>query len=154
MNGTERGPNAGRSYWRADRCMPVLDQTIGEALRSAVTNFGGRTALTEGVADKPRRWTYIDLLSQAEAAARALLKRFQPGEHVAIFAANCPEWVLLEFGTALAGLTLVTVNPALLSSEVAYVLGQSQTSGVIVIAGATSSPWWGRHVLACPCSAR
>jgi fatty-acyl-CoA synthase len=132
MSGTERGPNAGRSYWPADRCMPVLDQTIGEALRSAVTNFGGRTALTEGVADKPRRWTYIDLLSQAEAAARALLKRFQPGEHVAIFAANCPEWVLREFGTALAGLTLVTVNPALLSSEVAYVLGQSQTSGVIV----------------------
>ena len=31
-------------------------------------------------------------------------------DHVAIWVANQPEWVLVEFGAALAGLTLVTVN--------------------------------------------
>ena len=30
-----------------------------------------------------------------------------------MWAPNSPEWLLMEFGAALAGLTLVTVNPAL-----------------------------------------
>ena len=64
--------------------------------------------------------------------ARALLARFRPGEHVAIFAANGPEWVLVEFGAALAGLTLVTVNPAFVPKELAYVVGQSRASGILV----------------------
>ena len=33
-------------------------------------------------------------------------------ERVAVWAGNIPEWVVLEFGAALAGLTLVTVDPA------------------------------------------
>jgi fatty-acyl-CoA synthase len=64
--------------------------------------------------------------------ARALLTRFSRGEHVAIWAANCPEWVLIEFGAALAGITLVTVNPNYLGEELAYVLGQSTASGILV----------------------
>jgi fatty-acyl-CoA synthase len=51
---------------------------------------------------------------------------------VAIWAANSPEWVFLEFGAALAGITLVTVNPAYLGNEAAHVLGQSRASGVFV----------------------
>ena len=49
-----------------------------------------------------------------------------------MWAANCPEWVLIEFGAALAGLTLVTVNPAYLAKELAYVLTQSKAVGLIV----------------------
>jgi fatty-acyl-CoA synthase len=61
-----------------------------------------------------------------------LLTRLSCGEHVAIWAANCPEWVLIEFETVLAGITLVTVNPNYLSNELAYVLGQSKASGILV----------------------
>jgi len=43
-----------------------------------------------------------------------------------IWAPNSPEWVLVQFGTALAGLTLVTVNPALRAREVEYVLALSR----------------------------
>ena len=64
--------------------------------------------------------------------ARALLGRFATGEHVAVWAANCPEWVLIEFGAALAGITLVTVNPAYLPKELANVLAQSKAVGLIV----------------------
>ena len=52
--------------------------------------------------------------------------------HVAVWAANCPEWVLIEFGAALAGITLVTVNPAYLAKELAYVLTQSKAVGLLV----------------------
>jgi acyl-CoA synthetase (AMP-forming)/AMP-acid ligase II len=57
------------------------------------------------------------LLADAERCARWLLQHFEPGEHVAVWAHNLPEWVLLEYGAALAGLTLVTVNPSLQPDE-------------------------------------
>ncbi|MGH8922018.1 MAG: AMP-binding protein, partial [Actinomycetes bacterium] len=58
--------------------------------------------------------------------------RFAPGERVAIWAANHPEWVLLELGAAYAGITLVTVNPADTLGELTHVLAQSRSSGVVV----------------------
>jgi len=42
--------------------------------------------------------------------------------------AERPEWVVLQYGAALAGMVLVSVNPALRGAEPAYVLRQS--SGV------------------------
>src|SRR5919204_75593 len=46
---------------------------------------------------------------------------------------SLPEWVLLEFGAALAGVTLVTVNPAYRASELTFVLKQSRTSGIFLV---------------------
>jgi acyl-CoA synthetase (AMP-forming)/AMP-acid ligase II len=53
------------------------------------------------------------LLEESECAARALLERFSPGDRVAIWANNVPEWVVLELAAGLAGVTIVTVNPAI-----------------------------------------
>lgn len=132
MFGAKRIPQLTRAHWIADTSDPVLETTLGEALRTAAATFGDRLALVEGTGPAGRRWTYRELLAECERTAQALAGRFSPGERVAIFAANCPEWVMVEFGAALAGLTLVTVNPAFLPKEVAYVLGQSKASGVIV----------------------
>jgi fatty-acyl-CoA synthase len=121
------------AYWHADSSEPVLEQTIGDALRAAAAQHGADIALVEGTLEPDRRrWSFENLLAKAEEVARAFLVRFSPGERVAVWAANCPEWVLLEFGAALAGLTLVTVNPALLGKEVAHVLGKSRVSGAFV----------------------
>src|SRR5690348_9185349 len=93
------------SYLPADRNEPVLEISLGGALRSAAAAWPRRVALVEGIATKAqrRRWTFEELLAEAETVARALLSRFQPGEHVAIWSSNVPEWVLIEFGAALAG---------------------------------------------------
>jgi acyl-CoA synthetase (AMP-forming)/AMP-acid ligase II len=117
----------------ADTSVSVLEVTVGEALRRAVTAHGTRVALVEALPDGAgRRWSYQDLLDDAERTAGLLLTRFAPGERVAVWAANCPEWVLLEFGAALAGLTLVTVNPAYRQEELSYVLRQSRAAGLVV----------------------
>lgn len=130
MRGT---PGNRTSYCAADTSRPVFDHSIGDALRLAARTYGGQTALVDGVLEGPRRrWTFDTLLAESELAARALLNRFSPGDHVAIWAANGPEWVLVEFGAALAGLTLVTVNPAYLPDELAFVLKQSRAKGIIV----------------------
>jgi fatty-acyl-CoA synthase len=121
------------SYQAADRSEPILDLAIGDVLRNAAASWPDWIALVDGSPDSPRRrWTFAELLRDAESVGRALLARFAPGEHVAIWAANQPEWVLIEFGAALAGITLVTVNPAYLRDELAFVLKQSQARGIIV----------------------
>ena len=133
MPSTDDAHRLTNAYWPADQSEPILDQTIGEALREIALRYGSRTALIDGTLEPSRRqWSFNDLLETAERVARSLLTRFTPGEQVAIWAANSPEWVFLEFGAALAGITLVTVNPAYLGNEAAHVLSQSQASGVFV----------------------
>jgi fatty-acyl-CoA synthase len=120
------------SYWPADTSAELHDLTVGELLRDAAADAPASVALVGGDPDpaQRRRWTYAELLRDAERTARALLGRFEPGERVAVWAPNVPEWVVLEFGAALAGVVLVTVNPALTAGEVAYVLRQSRSSGL------------------------
>jgi fatty-acyl-CoA synthase len=122
------------SYRPADPAEPVLDISIGDALRAASSTWPTRTALIDGTSEEQtrRRWTFEELLTETEKVARALLLRFASGEHVAIWAANGPQWVMIELGAALAGLTLVTVNPAYLGEELAFVLRQSRARGIIV----------------------
>jgi fatty-acyl-CoA synthase len=124
-----------QSYWPADTSEPILETTVGGILRAAAAHAADLTALVAGVPDPAarRRWTYSELLDQSEGVARALLGRFAPGERVAVWANNIPEWVLLELGAALAGLTLVTVNPAYRSAELAYVLKQSRANGIFLV---------------------
>ena len=123
------------SYLPADTSEPVHETTVGSILVAAAAQAADTVALVEGAPDPSarRRWTYAQLLAEAENAARALLGRFDPGERVAVWANSVPEWVLLEFGAALAGLTLVTVNPAYRASELTFVLKQSRASGIFLV---------------------
>ncbi|TSH98694.1 AMP-binding protein [Verticiella sediminum] len=120
------------SYWPGDVDQPLIDITIGDLLRQLAAEVPHRTAFVE--APRPplatRRWTYAELLAAAERSARALLRHFQPGEKVAVWAPNCAEWVLLQHGAAMAGLVLVTVNPAYLGEEVHHVLSSSGAVGL------------------------
>ena len=113
---------------------PVRELTIGGLLREAASAEPDRTALVAGVVDVTARrtWTYAELLDEATTMARALRLRFEPGERVAVWAPNYPEWVILEFATGMAGLIMVTVNPAYRASEVTYVLQQSKAAGAFV----------------------
>jgi fatty-acyl-CoA synthase len=125
------------AYWPAvttGTATGIRETTIGSILREAAGRAPGKTALIDGDPDRPdrREWTYAELLADAERAARALLTRFRPGERVAVWAPNRPEWVILEFAAALAGLTLVTVNPACQGDELAHVLGHSEADGLFL----------------------
>lgn len=122
------------SYWPANTAKVLVDWTVAQVLREAASEVPDRLALVEGVPDsaKRRRWTYAQLLADAERVASALLNRFKPGERVAIWAPNVVEWVLVEFGCAIAGIVLVTINPALRAKELEYILRQSEAAGLII----------------------
>ncbi|MFT7602001.1 MAG: fatty-acyl-CoA synthase [Acidimicrobiales bacterium] len=113
---------------------PKVDEvSIGGLLRRVAAQSPETIALVDGQSDpaQRRRWTYSEVLDEAEAVANWLSSRFEPGERVAIWASNRPEWVLFQYGAALAGVVLVTVNPAYRAAELQYVLEQSRTVGLI-----------------------
>jgi fatty-acyl-CoA synthase len=122
------------SYWPADTSAPVLDTTVGGVLRAAADRAPGQPALVAGDPGPARRrpWSYAQLLAEAGRAAHALRARFQPGDPVAVWSGNRPEWVLLEFAAGLAGLTLVPVNPAYQAEELAHVLGHCGAAGIFL----------------------
>jgi fatty-acyl-CoA synthase len=103
-------------------------------LRAIAAAVPERTTVIEGGAgDDVRRWTYAELLRDAEACARALLSWFRPRERIAVWAHNLPEWVLLEYGAALAGTTFVTVNTSFQPAIVTFVLGQSRATDLLLV---------------------
>jgi len=123
------------SWFPAQSDSPVLPTTVGDVVRRAAAlqphapalvecDLGGRLG---------RRWTYAALLADAERLAGALLTRYRPGERICVWAPNIPEWVLLEYAAGLAGLTLVTANPAYRSRELKYVLEQSMAAGLFLV---------------------
>jgi fatty-acyl-CoA synthase len=128
------GSQLREAYWPADTSQPVMETTVGGVLQAAAEAVPDRTGLVFAQPGDPvrRRWTFAELLTESERAACALLARFDPGERIAVWAPNSPEWLLLEFGAALAGLTLVTVNPALRPRELLHVLGNSRAAGVFL----------------------
>lgn len=122
------------SHWPAESSESLVELTVGDLLRQAASSDPGKTALVARGGDGWRRtWSYEELLLEAERAALALGAIFEPGDHLAVWAPNSPEWVVLEFAAALAGLVLVTVNPALRQDEVQYVLAQSRADGLVMV---------------------
>jgi len=120
----------------------VRDITLGRLLEQAARSAPDRIALIAGVADPAlrRQWTYSEFYAEAQRTARALLSRFKPGERIAVWAQNLPEWVMLEFGAGLAGMVLVTVNPGFRTNELEYVLKQSRSAGVFVVDSFRGNP--------------
>src|ERR1700757_1589655 len=120
----------------------VRQMSFGDLLRAAAEAAPDRLALIAGVPDPAlrRQWTYAELYREARRVARALLTRFKPGERLAVWAQNIPEWVMLEFGAGMAGMVLVTVNPAFRANEVQYVLKQSRSAGVFVVDSFRGNP--------------
>ncbi|MCG8565976.1 MAG: AMP-binding protein [Desulfobacterales bacterium] len=59
----------------------------------------------------------------------------EKGEHIAVWANNVPEWVMLQYGSARAGAVLVTVNTSYRSFELEYLMEQSDSTTLVMIGG-------------------
>lgn len=130
------------SYFPAQGGTDPAPVTIGEMLRASVARAPDQPALKELGYDGAigRIWTYAQLLADVERLARALAARHAEGARVAVYANNLPEWVLLELACGLAGVTLVTVNPAYQKRELKYVLEQSRSEAIYYVADFRGNP--------------
>lgn len=123
------------SYFPAIVSEPPEKISLGDLLRRQAHHHPDRVVVQEVGYDGEigRRWTYKALFEDAERLGLALASRHAPGVRIAVYANNIPEWVLLEFGSAFAGLTLVTVNPAFRARELRYVLEQSGAEAIYYV---------------------
>ncbi len=123
-----------QSYVHGASSTPLLGETIGALLRRIAAE--GPERLAQITRHQGVRWTYADLLRRSEDLAVGLqglgLKK---GDRIGIWSANNSEWVLAQFGTALAGLILVNINPAYRSHEFDYAIRKSGSRALILSPG-------------------
>jgi fatty-acyl-CoA synthase len=123
--------------------------TIGQVLAETARRHADREALV--FPQLGRRWTWRQFAADVDAAARGLLAvGIQTGEHVALWATNVPEWVLLQFATARMGAVLVNINPAYRPFELQYVLGQSDAVALFLVDQFKSSDYFAMLGEVCP----
>lgn len=117
--------NTQLSYVHGDSSIPLLGETIGENLKKTVNKFSKNDALI--CSHQNYRATYEEFYEQTSQVAKAILHLgAKPGDRVGIWSPNRYEWVLLQYATARIGVILVNINPAYRTSELIFVLNQSQ----------------------------
>ena len=122
------------SYESGTSTVPLLGETIGENLARTAERLPRHEALVD--VPSGRRWTYAELEAWAKQVASGLRRLgVKKGDRVGIWSPNCPEWVAVQYGSALMGAVLVNINPAYRVSELEYVLRQA---GITVLVSATS----------------
>ena len=134
--------NLSESYFPAQASSELRELSFGDLLREAASDSADRLALVEVLPDGTtyRQWSYAELLLESEGLARDLLQRFKPLDCIAIWAPNQVEWMLAQCAIALAGMTLVTINPSLRIDEAEYILKQSKSVGLFYCEDCRGNP--------------
>lgn len=112
---------------------PWVERTFGDALLWAAREYGSREAVVYG-AD---RISFTQLAERVRAFARGLIAQgIEPGEHVALWMADRPDWLVARWAIPMIGAVLVPVNTRFREKDVGYVLAQSDARTLIVQHGA------------------
>jgi fatty-acyl-CoA synthase len=103
--------------------------TLGALPGRAAVRWGGR----EAVGFRGQRWTFAALAAGVDRVARGLMALgVRPGDKVALWMVNRPEWIEIAFAVMKLGAVLVPVNTRLRTDDVAYILEQSESTTVIL----------------------
>src|SRR5438270_11946543 len=99
MDSYARGPQAA-----------ILRRTIGECFLDTARRCSDGLAVASCHQNVKLTWEqYAYEAMRVAAGLRAIGLR--PGDRFGVWATNCVEWVLLQFGGAIAGTVLVNINP-------------------------------------------
>ena len=133
-----------KSYFPSVKDVELWRHAVGDQLRCASLKNPNNIALVEIKEDGSisRKWSYKDLYNASLSIAKILSSKYNKGDRIAVWSSNNPEWVLLEFAAALAGLVLVTVNPSYQAPELEYILKQSQCKTIFLCKSFRTNPMW------------
>ncbi|MDR2678231.1 MAG: AMP-binding protein [Zoogloeaceae bacterium] len=125
-NGEKRNSQASpKTAWRQRR--------FYDALAWAAERFGDAEALI----DRETRLGFRALHAKAQQFARALLALgVSPGDHVALWMADCADWYVARWAIPTIGAVLVPVNTRFRAHDLGYVLKHSDARALIVGGGA------------------
>src|SRR5215467_8525458 len=108
------------SYWQAEsEGIALLEMTMGVLLDRRADELAAQEAIVYSCYPElgdtlTIRWSYRNYRDRANAVAKGLLALgLEKGDHIAVWAANLPEWPILMMAATKVGLVLVTINPLL-----------------------------------------
>ncbi len=103
--------------------------SIGDLLRRTAARYPDKLAVVAG----ERRVTYAEFDAAVNRAAHALAGRgLAKGERLALLSHNSWQFAVLVFATARLGVVLVPVNFMLNAEEIAFILGHSGATALVV----------------------
>lgn len=115
---------------------PTTDDTIVTRFRRRVTSGPRRSAMRHRVGDKWVDITWGDYGAAVDEVAAALIDMgIEPGDRVAILAANAPSWHIADMAILTTGAISVPIYPTSSSSQVAYTIADSGSRVIFVADG-------------------
>jgi len=128
----------------------LVSMSLGELIDSTAQKHPNVEALV--YSNQPDindiRWTYKQLSQMSTDLAKGFLDSgFNTGDTVGVWGPNHPEWILVEYALAKAGMKMVTLNPLYKEQELIFALNTVNATGLIhadEIAGCRASEMIGR----------
>lgn len=109
-----------------------FDITLGQLLEDNVDKYPDHEALV--YSDRNLRYTFSEFNERVDNVAKGFLAiGLGKGDHIALWATNVPDWLVVNFAAAKIGAVLVTVNTNYRSSELDYILRQSDAKALCII---------------------
>ncbi|MGE5582984.1 MAG: AMP-binding protein [Bacillota bacterium] len=142
----DNNAKTGKYVWEKDI---LIDLTFPQVLDRMVEEFPDQYAFRYTTLDYTR--TYSQFRDDVDTFARSLIALgVKPGDHVAIWATNVPQWFITFWSATKIGAVLVTVNTAYKIHEAEYLLRQSDTHTLVMIDGFKDSDYVGIIKEICP----
>ena len=133
----DNNKKTGKYIWEKDT---LIDLTFPQVLDRVVDEFPDQYAFKYTTLDYTR--TYREFREDVDTFARSLIALgVKPGDHVAIWATNVPQWFITFWAAVKIGAVLVTVNTAYKIYEAEYLLRQSDTHTLVMIDGYKDSDY-------------
>ena len=118
--------------WMQGPSIGLLGQTVGDMLRASTAKFPNNIAVNSRMQNTV--YTYSELLQRSEEFAEGLCSLgIQKGDRVGMCAGNIAEWPVVQYGTALAGIVLVNINPAYTAEEIAFTINEAGCKALITM---------------------
>lgn len=133
----DNNAKTGKYVWPKEH---LIDLTFPQVLDRIVEEFPDQYAFRYTTLDYTR--TYSEFRDDVDTFARSLIAMgVRPGDHVAIWATNVPQWYITFWATTKIGAVLVTVNTAYKIHEAEYLLRQSDTHTLVMVDGYKDSDY-------------
>ena len=111
--------------------MPLLELTLGDLLEKQANDYPNQEAIV--YPEHNFRVSYSEFNKIVDQAAKSFLSLgVEKGDHVAMWSDNKFEWLVTQFATAKIGAVLVTVNTNYQTTELEYLLKQSNTKVLVM----------------------